>query len=48
MFKIVFATLLILHGGVHLLYFGHCRRIFELRPGMTWPAVDVQARAIFG
>jgi hypothetical protein len=28
---------IILHGLVHLLYFGQSRRIFELQPGMTWP-----------
>lgn len=27
----------ILHGLVHLLYAGQGRRIFELRPGLTWP-----------
>jgi hypothetical protein len=27
----------ILHGLVHLLYFGQSRRLFELQPGMTWP-----------
>ncbi len=28
---------LILHGLVHLLYFGQSRRLFELTPGLTWP-----------
>jgi len=28
---------LILHGIVHLLYAGQSGRVFELRPGMTWP-----------
>jgi hypothetical protein len=27
----------VLHGLVHLLYFGQSRRLFELRPGMVWP-----------
>jgi len=27
----------ILHGLVHLLYAGQSLRLFELRPGMTWP-----------
>lgn len=37
MFKIIFAISLVLHGLVHLLYFGQSRRIFELQPGMVWP-----------
>lgn len=28
---------LVLHGLVHGLYAGHCLRLFELRPGLTWP-----------
>jgi hypothetical protein len=28
---------IILHGLVHLLYFGQSRRFFELQSGMTWP-----------
>jgi hypothetical protein len=27
----------VLHGLVHLLYFGQSARRFELRPGMVWP-----------
>jgi hypothetical protein len=27
----------ILHGLVHLLYFGQSQRVFELRPKMVWP-----------
>ena len=26
-----------LHGLVHLLYYGQSARLFELQPGMTWP-----------
>lgn len=37
MLRFVYAILLILHGGVHLLYLGQSRRIFELQPGMAWP-----------
>lgn len=33
----IFAIFLILHGLVHLLYFGQSRRLFELQPGMVWP-----------
>ena len=27
----------VLHGLVHLLYFGQSRRLFELKPGLVWP-----------
>lgn len=36
--SIVFGIFIILHGLVHLLYFGHTARFFELKPGLTWPA----------
>jgi hypothetical protein len=35
---IVFGVFIILHGLVHLLYFGHTNQYFALKPGMTWPA----------
>ena len=35
--NIVFAIFVALHGVVHLLYFGHSARYFELKPGLTWP-----------
>ncbi|MBN1428808.1 MAG: hypothetical protein JXB07_10515 [Anaerolineae bacterium] len=34
---IIMGIFLILHGLVHLLYAGQSRRLFELRPNMTWP-----------
>ncbi len=37
MFRIVFGIFIALHGLVHLLYFGHSARFFELKPGMIWP-----------
>lgn len=37
MFTFMFAGFIILHGFVHLLYFGQSQRLFELRPGMVWP-----------
>jgi hypothetical protein len=37
MFQIIFGVFLVLHGLVHVLYFGHSRRIFELQHGMVWP-----------
>lgn len=37
MLKLIIGIFLVLHGLVHLLYFGQSRRLFELQPGMTWP-----------
>jgi hypothetical protein len=34
---IVFGIFCVLHGVVHLLYFGQSARYFELQPGMVWP-----------
>jgi hypothetical protein len=34
---LIFGIFIILHGLVHLLYFGQSQRLFELRPGMLWP-----------
>ena len=32
-----FGVFIVLHGLVHLLYYGHSTRRFELKPGMVWP-----------
>jgi hypothetical protein len=37
MATVIFGVFLILHGLVHLLYFGQSQRFFELQRGMTWP-----------
>ena len=37
MIKVITGVFLILHGLVHLLYFGQNARLFELQPGMLWP-----------
>jgi hypothetical protein len=37
MVGILFGIFLVLHGLVHLLYFGQSARYFELQPGMAWP-----------
>lgn len=29
---------LVLHGLVHLLYLGQAAKLFELQPGLSWPA----------
>jgi uncharacterized membrane protein YkvI len=35
--RILFGVFMILHGLVHLLYFGQSAGYFELQPGMVWP-----------
>ena len=35
--KFVLGIFIVLHGLVHLLYFGHSAGYFELKPGMLWP-----------
>jgi hypothetical protein len=37
MFKVIAGVFLLLHGLVHLLYYGQSARRFELQPGMAWP-----------
>jgi hypothetical protein len=37
MVRIVVGLFLVLHGLVHLLYFGQSQRFFELQSGMIWP-----------
>jgi hypothetical protein len=35
--RFIFSVLIVLHGLVHLLYFGQSARYFELKPAMVWP-----------
>jgi hypothetical protein len=37
MINIIAGIFLVLHGLVHILYFGQSARFFELAPGMVWP-----------
>lgn len=37
MIRILFGIFFVLHGLVHLLYFGQSARYFVLQPGMVWP-----------
>lgn len=37
MVKIIAGVFLVLHAFVHLLFFGQSARLFEMKPGMTWP-----------
>ena len=35
--RLIVGVFVVLHGLVHLLYFGQSRRLFELQPDMAWP-----------
>jgi len=35
--ELTYGIFLVLHGLVHLFYFGQSQRFFELQPGMIWP-----------
>jgi hypothetical protein len=35
--RFIVGVFILLHGLVHLLYFGQGWRLFELQPGMVWP-----------
>ena len=37
MINVIAGVFLVLHGLVHLLYFGQSARLFELQTGMIWP-----------
>jgi hypothetical protein len=37
MLRFLVGAFIVLHGLVHLLYWGQSARYFELQPGMTWP-----------
>lgn len=37
MLGFIVSVFIVLHGLVHLLYFGQSWRLFELQPGMVWP-----------
>jgi len=37
MLRFVVGAFIVLHGLVHVLYFGQSWRLFELRPEMVWP-----------
>jgi hypothetical protein len=37
MLRFIIGAFIVLHGLVHLLYFGQSWRLFELQPGMVWP-----------
>jgi hypothetical protein len=37
MIRILFALFIVLHGLVHVLYFGQSQKYFQLQAGLTWP-----------
>ena len=48
MLNVVVGVFFVLHGLVHLLYFGQGWRIFELTPGLTWPDNSWAFARLFG
>jgi len=48
MINILFGIFIVLHGLVHMLYFGQSARFFELQPGMIWPDGSWAFSRLFG
>lgn len=48
MLRFIFGVSIVLHGLVHLLYFGQSQRLFELRPNLTWPDGSWAFSRLFG
>ena len=48
MLRFIIGTFLVLHGLVHLLYFGQSRRLFELQAGLVWPDGSWAFSKLFG
>jgi uncharacterized membrane protein YphA (DoxX/SURF4 family) len=46
--RFIIGVFFVLHGLVHLLYFGQSQRFFELRPGMVWPDGSWAFSRLFG
>jgi hypothetical protein len=44
----IVGAFIVLHGLVHLLYFGQSLRLFELQPGMVWPDGSWAFSRLFG
>jgi hypothetical protein len=44
----IFGAFLVLHGLVHMLYFGQSQRLFELKPGLAWPDGSWAFSTLFG
>ena len=48
MIRILVGIFIVLHGLIHLLYFGQSSRLFELQPGMVWPDGSWAFSALLG
>jgi hypothetical protein len=48
MINLLFGIFIVLHGLVHLLYFGQSTRYFELQEGMAWPDGAWAFSGLFG
>lgn len=48
MIRIIAGIFIVLHGLVHLLYFGQSSRLFELQPGLVWPDGSWAFSALLG
>ena len=48
MLRVIIGAFSVLHGLVHLLYFGQSQRIFELQPGLAWPDGSWAFSKLFG
>jgi len=46
--RILVGAFIVLHGLIHLLYFGQSSRLFELQPGMVWPDGSWAFSALLG
>ena len=46
--RFIFGVFIVLHGLVHLLYFGQSARYFDLKPGMVWPDGSWAFSRLFG
>jgi cytochrome bd-type quinol oxidase subunit 2 len=45
---ILFGVFLVAHGLVYALYVGHAMRLFELKPGMSWPDASWALSGLIG
>jgi hypothetical protein len=46
--RFIIGGFIVLHGLVHLLYFGQSWRLFELQPGMVWPEGSLAFTKLLG
>ena len=46
--NILFGAFLVAHGLVYAMYVAHALRLFELKPGMTWPDASWALSGLIG